>query len=150
MAVQSRRWYERAAVIALLIIGVLTFVFGVSVLFVEDSLVDSLTVDVEPLRAEMETFEHDTNVLIATFSPGMALFGSAITLIPLGKGERWAWVVMWYYPVFFLLHVGLLGTVIPDLPLAAISVLALVALAPRTWPRRSEGTPTKESSAQHG
>lgn len=47
---------------------------------------------------------------IAVASIGMGLFGLHVTLGPFQHRERWAWVVLWYYPVFWAAH--LLG----DLP----------------------------------
>ncbi len=35
---------------------------------------------------------------------GMGLFGVMITLNAFRRGERWAWVALWYYPVFWLAH----------------------------------------------
>lgn len=149
MPARSRRWYETAAVVILVIMGLLTLVFGVSVLFIDEPLVDSLSAEMEPLRTQIETFEHDANVLTATFAAGMGVFGLAITLTAFGRGERWAWLVLWYYPVFFVLHVASLGTVVPDLPFAVLSVMALLALAPRTWGRERGNDPTRELSARH-
>lgn len=150
MPARSSRWYEKVAIATLVIMGLLTFVFGVSAVFVDEPLVDSLTGGTEALRGEIEAFEHDANVLIATFAPGMALFGWAITLTALRRGERCAWSVMWYYPVFFVLHVVSLGTVVPDLPLAVLSALALLALAPRAWSPRSARPASAELATDHG
>jgi uncharacterized membrane protein HdeD (DUF308 family) len=41
---------------------------------------------------------------IGVASIGMGLFGSMITLIPYRRGERWAWFSLWYYPVFWSIH----------------------------------------------
>lgn len=149
MAARSSRWYEKAAIVILMIMGLLTFVFGVSAVFVDEPLVDALTGEAVAVRAQIEAFEHDTNVLIATFAPGMAVFGWVITLTALRRGERWAWLVMWYYPVFFVLHVVLLGTVVPDLPLGVLSALALLALAPRAWSARVSSD-SASLAARHG
>lgn len=35
---------------------------------------------------------------------GMGLFGTVITLIPYRKKEKWAWFILWYFPVFWTLH----------------------------------------------
>lgn len=35
---------------------------------------------------------------------GMGLFGVLIALIPFRRRERWAWLVLWYYPVFWGAH----------------------------------------------
>ncbi len=41
---------------------------------------------------------------IGVASIGMGLFGLAITVIPFRQVERWAWVTLWYYPVFWVAH----------------------------------------------
>lgn len=42
---------------------------------------------------------------------GMGLFGTLISAIPYRRRERWAWFVLWYYPLFWLAH--LLGNLPP-------------------------------------
>ncbi len=37
-------------------------------------------------------------------SIGTGLFGGLITLVPFRRRERWAWWVLWFYPVFWLVH----------------------------------------------
>ena len=68
---------------------------------------------------------HDDRVLEATFGAGMGLFGIALTLVAFG-GDRRAWFALWYLPVFFAIHVATLGTWVPDAPLCALSVWALL------------------------
>jgi hypothetical protein len=58
---------------------------------------------------------------------GMALFGIAIAVFGLRRQQPWAWWISWYWPAFFLLHTLAFGTVVPDLPLAIIAALALLA-----------------------
>jgi uncharacterized membrane protein HdeD (DUF308 family) len=41
---------------------------------------------------------------IGVASIGMGLFGVMITVIPYRRRERWAWFTLWYYPVFWSLH----------------------------------------------
>lgn len=41
---------------------------------------------------------------IGVASIGMGLFGLLITLIPYRRFERWAWFVLWYYPIFWAAH----------------------------------------------
>jgi len=48
---------------------------------------------------------------IGVASIGMGIFGVMITLIPYRHRERWAWFVLWYYPVFWSAH--LLGRLPP-------------------------------------
>ncbi len=48
---------------------------------------------------------------IGVASIGMGLFGILITVIPYRRRERWAWFVLWYYPIFWSAH--LLGGLPP-------------------------------------
>jgi uncharacterized membrane protein HdeD (DUF308 family) len=41
---------------------------------------------------------------IGVASIGMGIFGVMITVIPYRRRERWAWFVLWYYPVFWSSH----------------------------------------------
>ncbi len=58
---------------------------------------------------------------------GMAIFGIAIAVFGLRRQQAWAWWFSWYWPVFFVLHTVAFGTVVPDLPIAIVAALALVA-----------------------
>jgi hypothetical protein len=42
---------------------------------------------------------------------GFGLFGILVTVIPFRRRERWAWLLLWFYPVFWLAH--LLGRLPP-------------------------------------
>ena len=42
---------------------------------------------------------------------GMGLFGILVTLVPFRRRERWAWLALWFYPVFWSAH--LLGGLPP-------------------------------------
>jgi hypothetical protein len=57
---------------------------------------------------------------------GMVLFSLFITHGGFRFGQRWAWYALWYWPFFFILHIVAFGTWIPDLPLAILSVIALI------------------------
>jgi hypothetical protein len=37
-------------------------------------------------------------------SIGLGLLGGLIALIPYRRRERWAWVALWFYPVFWGIH----------------------------------------------
>ena len=41
---------------------------------------------------------------IGVASIGMGLFGLLITTIAYRRRERWAWLALWYYPVFWTAH----------------------------------------------
>lgn len=68
----------------------------------------------------------DDSVLASTFGAGMGLFGIVLTLVAF-RGDRRAWFVLWYLPVFFAIHVATFGTWVPDAPLCALTAWALVA-----------------------
>ncbi len=74
--------------------------------------------------------------LRGSFVLGMVVFGLALILIPFRRGERWAWYVLWYYPVFFGLHVLAFGTLIPDGLFILISAASLLLSYPRTFGRK--------------
>ncbi|WAL63248.1 hypothetical protein ORV05_19680 [Amycolatopsis cynarae] len=40
----------------------------------------------------------------ALATAGLGLFGGLITLVPFRRCERWAWFVLWFYPLFWLAH----------------------------------------------
>lgn len=37
-------------------------------------------------------------------SAGLGLFGGLIALVPYRRIERWAWCALWFYPVFWSVH----------------------------------------------
>ena len=37
-------------------------------------------------------------------SIGVGLFGGLIAIIPFRRGERWAWWALWFYPLFWTVH----------------------------------------------
>jgi len=71
--------------------------------------------------------------LRGSFVLGMVIFGISLIMVPFRRGERWAWYVLWYYPVFFLLHVIAFGTFIPDGLFVLISVASLIVAYPRAF-----------------
>jgi len=97
----------------LLLVGGLIALFGISAAFSSDTA-------------------YDDRVLAATFGGGMGLFAIALTLVAFGGRDRRAWWVLWILPVFFALHVVLLGTWVPDAPLCVLTLAAL-------WVSRSLG-----------
>jgi uncharacterized membrane protein HdeD (DUF308 family) len=64
---------------------------------------------------------------IGVASMGMGLFGVMITVIPYRRRERWAWFVLWYYPVFWSMH--LLGGLPPGQDHVHQIVFILISLA---------------------
>lgn len=92
----------------------------------------------------------DDQVLIATFGAGMGLFAIALALIAFGDRNRLAWAVLWYYPVFFAVHIAVFGTWVPDLPLLVIAAAALLASARALLARSSKGPVAPARSAHAG
>lgn len=77
----------RVAWIALAVVALATLAFGIVALFLPD---------------EGEGFLRTVGVA----SIGMGLFGGAIALGPFRRRERWAWLVLWYWPLFWLAHLA--------------------------------------------
>jgi len=75
----------RLSWMALLLTGLATLVFGVVVVILRSP-------EEQYLRA------------IGAASIGMGLFGAAITVTAFRRCERWAYVALWYYPVFWTAH----------------------------------------------
>ncbi len=44
-----------------------------------------------------------------SFLIGMNVFGVAIILKAFRRGERWAWYILWFYPVLWISHFIVLG-----------------------------------------
>lgn len=103
----------RVATIVLVLLSVLMGVIGVSVWF-----------------ATEDPWDRAANVLVSTFAAGMAILGIAIIVTGFRRREWWAWLVLWYYPIFFVIHALTLGTLIPDGVFAALSVAALLLARP--------------------
>jgi hypothetical protein len=68
---------------------------------------------------------------------GMGLFGLLLTLVPFRRGERWAWLALCFYPVFWLVH--LLGGLPPgkdhvhQIVFIALSLAGLIVPARAFW-----------------
>lgn len=73
--------------------------------------------------------------MLGTLLLGMVIFGLALILKPFRRGERWAWYVLWYYPVFFVLHIIAFGTFIIDGVFALICVLSLLVPYRKFFPK---------------
>ena len=91
MKLESRLF--KAAWILLVVIGAAIFLFG-------------LIVTVWPGPSVILYFR-----AIGVAYTGMGIFGILIAVIPYRRGERWAWLSLWYYPVFWSAH--LLGNLPP-------------------------------------
>jgi hypothetical protein len=85
--------------------------------------ISALLVTVDPLP-------HDAQFLVATAAAVMMVLGLGVILGGLRRGQRWAWLVLWYYPVFFLIHVYAFGTLIPDGIFAVLAAVSLLVTRP--------------------
>lgn len=74
--------------------------------------------------------------LLGTILLGMVVFGLAVILKPFRRGERWAWYVLWYYPVFFVLHIIAFGTFIIDGVFALVCALSLLVPYRKFFPKQ--------------
>jgi hypothetical protein len=71
---------------------------------------------------------------IGAASIGMGLFGVLITAMAYRRRERWAWCVLWYYPLFWAAH--LLGGLPPRKEHVHQIVFIVLALAGLLLPVR--------------
>jgi hypothetical protein len=78
-----------------------------------------------------DPFEDDALALISTYGVGMGVLVVVLATAGLNAGSRWAWAALWVLPVFFVAHVGLLGTWLPDGVLLVVSCGALLLARPR-------------------
>lgn len=76
-------------------------------------------------------FPDDANGLIATSGVALGLLVIALATAGINSGERWAWLALWVLPAFFVAHIALFETWIPDGVFTVLSVAALVVTRPR-------------------
>ncbi len=114
--------------ISLAIVGVAILVFGVIVTVVPTSSNSSY------LQA------------IGVAAIGMGVFGILITTIAYRRRERWAWLALWYYPVFWTAH--LVGGLPPgkdhvhQIVFIVLSLVGLLLPVREFFPRRGAPGPT--------
>jgi hypothetical protein len=118
----------RTGQLVLVVLGLLCAVIALSVFFVPD------------------TFEDDALALISTYGVGMGLLVVALATAGLNAGSRWAWGALWVLPAFFVAHVGLLGTWLPDGVLVVVSATALLLTRPRAASPAAERVPTTSAA----
>ena len=109
--------YQRVGWICLLVVGVGILAFGLIAVVVPASGDQGL------LRAD------------GLASIGLGLFGVLITMIPYRRSERWAWFVLWFYPVFWTVH--LVGRLPPGKDHIHQVVFIVMSLAGLLLPVRS-------------
>lgn len=76
-------------------------------------------------------------LLVTTYAGVAVVLTVAMAVIPFRRGERWAWLAFWVWPLFFLAH-GFAFFVV-DFVFAALGVAALALTAPT---HRSSVAPT--------
>lgn len=106
---------QRAAQVLLVIFGLLTIVFYLSVYAASGG----------------DAFPDDANALIATGGAALGALVIVLAVAGINSGERWAWLALWILPAFFVAHAALLGTWIPDGVFAVLSAGALTVTRPR-------------------
>jgi uncharacterized membrane protein HdeD (DUF308 family) len=78
----------RIAWVSLAITGIAILIFGIVIVVLPTSS------DTSYLRA------------VGVALVGMGIFGTVITTTAFRRRERWAWFVLWYYPVFWAAHLA--------------------------------------------
>ncbi|MFC0542961.1 hypothetical protein [Kutzneria chonburiensis] len=58
-----------------------------------------LVVIVAPPASDAQLYRAD-----GLASVGLGLFGLLLTVVPFRRRERWAWWVLWFYPILWLAH----------------------------------------------
>jgi ABC-type transport system involved in multi-copper enzyme maturation permease subunit len=111
-----RAWKSTTGLVVLGLVALVTLLIGgVSIWFNEDPPV----------------FPYAAKVLVTTFAGGMTIL--AIAAMSLWRqGNQTAWLGLWDYPAFFVAHVALFGTWIPDAVLAVVAAAALLLGRPGT------------------
>jgi hypothetical protein len=142
-------WYERAAWIwfaglsaSVLPIAVLGLLAPATMLEVWARFGHDLpaTVAADPAaRSYVEFISH----WAATGTIGFDLFGLLIAVTAFRRGERWAWLAFWYWPVLFLTHFATYesGFRYAQLVWTALSVVALLATRRRVWSEPATPSP---------
>lgn len=107
-------------------------VFGVSAFFLTPDPAEPITGSLCCTGEQLSTvdpwvydYAHELARYMATFMFGMGLFGVLLAAIPLRRGERWAWVALWYVPVLFAVHGFVLGSFPFDIPPVVLTTLGL-------------------------
>jgi hypothetical protein len=80
----------------------------------------------------------------ALATAGLGLFGGLIAVVPFRRRERWAWLTLWFYPLFWLAHLvfGLPpGTDhVHQVVFIVLSLTGLLVPARQFFPPAREGT----------
>lgn len=93
-----------------------------------------------------DPFEPDAQALIASFGAGYGVMVISTATAGLNAGHTGSWLALWTLPVFFVSHVALIGTYVPDGVLAVVSVGALLATRPTARVYESTPSPVRSSA----
>ena len=109
----SQKAYQKYAWIVLLVIGILLSLSGLFIVFqpVDEVEFESSTGVAwsELLSSEPEVADYIIRLerLLGASAFGIALFGTVVTFFRFRKGERWAWYVMWLFPLVFGMYAAI-------------------------------------------
>jgi hypothetical protein len=77
-----------------------------------------------------DDIDRDAQWLVTTFAAVAAVLTLVVATTAFRRGERWAWLGFWIWPVFFVIH-GIVVFVV-DFVFAVLGVVALLLARPRT------------------
>ena len=84
--VSRQRWPQRIGWIALAVVSGGIMVFGI-------------VIAIAPMGPDELLYRAG-----GLASIGLGLLGGLLALIPYRRRERWAWIALWFYPVFWTIH----------------------------------------------
>lgn len=134
-------WYERAAWIffALISGGILPMAIGLyldpaSATGLWERFGFALPTSVAGDASAMEYVEFISH-WATTGTIGLNLFGALIAVTAFRRGERWAWLALWFWPFMFATHFVAYESSFRYLQLVwiVLSVAALAATYPKVW-----------------
>jgi hypothetical protein len=145
---RDERWYERFAWVVFVGIGAVGLLAGVMVLIDPGSGIDVFDGFGHPAPVAVAHDAAAASYLEVVFAwtagqtIGFDIFAIAVAVTAFRRGERWAWLISWFWPVLFLSHFFLYesGFRYAQLVWASLSVAALAATARNVWssPRTSD------------
>ncbi len=76
-----------------------------------------------------EDVDRDAALLTATYAAVAAVLTVSIATTAFRRGERWAWMAFWVWPLFFIMHGAAFFVV--DFIFAALGIAVLAVSAPQ-------------------
>jgi hypothetical protein len=132
---QTRRptFPERHGWVLVAALCALMTVFGVSAFFLTPDPAEPITGSLCCTGEQLSTvapwaydYTQELARYLGTYMVGTGVFGLVLATIPLRRGERWAWMVLWYVPVLFAVHGFVLGSFPFDIAPLVLSTLGLL------------------------